>query len=243
MVEAFNNARSQDTNLARYEVPTFVPLDALVDIVQPPITNNKSTWGFNHPITGKLLCPLQLIPEYEEDPMWAPITYATSWIEGLTHFTDYSRTRLRMWQSGCMPMINENGHHSSTPQELSIMSTSLTRIYSVGRFLSEYVLSPFALSNSQLKYLQTLWMIYRGKSSVFTSHRSAPKPSQAEMHGMHEVFPKAVAYAAVQVSYTIIQSSPSHSISFAGLLQPLLPRWLEHRGSVLQTQCFLRQVC
>ena len=69
MVEAFNNARSQDTNLAHYEVPTFIPLDPLVDVVQPPITNNKSTRGFNHPIVGKLLCPLWLIPEYEEDPM------------------------------------------------------------------------------------------------------------------------------------------------------------------------------
>jgi hypothetical protein len=42
MVESFNNARSQDTNSARYEVPTFVPLDPLVDVVQPPITNHKS---------------------------------------------------------------------------------------------------------------------------------------------------------------------------------------------------------
>ena len=102
---------------------------------------------------------------------------------------------------------------------------------------------PLALSNSQLKYIQTLQIIYMGKSSAFTGHCSAPKPSQAEMHGMHEVFPKAVTYAAVQVSYTITQSSPSHSIGFAGLLRPLLPWWLEHRGSVLQTQCFLRQVC
>ena len=66
-------------------------------------------------------------------------------------------------------------------------------------------------------------MIYMGKSSAFTGHCSAPKPSQAEMHGMREVFPKAVAYAAIQVNYTITQSSPSHSIGFAGLLWPLLP--------------------
>jgi hypothetical protein len=43
-------------------------------------------------------------------------------------------------------------------------------------------------------------MIYTGKNSALTGHRSAPKPSQAEMHGMREVFPEAVAYAAVQVS-------------------------------------------
>ena len=39
-----------------------------------------------------------------------------------------------------------------------------------------------------------------GKGSAFTGYRSAPKRSQAEMHGMREVFPEAVAYAAVQVS-------------------------------------------
>ena len=56
----------------------------------------------------------------------------------------------------------------------------------------------FGLSCSWLNYQQTLRMIYTGKSSAFTGHRSAPKPSQAEMHGMREVFPEAVAYAAVQ---------------------------------------------
>jgi hypothetical protein len=47
-------------------------------------------------------------------------------------------------------------------------------------------------------------MIYTGKSSAFTGHRSAPKPSQAEMHGMREVFPESVAYAAVQVSMQLL---------------------------------------
>ena len=69
MIESFGNARALDTNAARYGVPTFVPLDPLVDVVQPPITNDKSARGFNHPIVGKLLCPLRLLPEYEADPM------------------------------------------------------------------------------------------------------------------------------------------------------------------------------
>ena len=69
MIEAFGNARAQDTNSARYEVPTFVPLDPLVDVVQPPISRNKSARGFNHPVIGKLLCPLRLLPEFEADPM------------------------------------------------------------------------------------------------------------------------------------------------------------------------------
>ena len=76
MVESFNNARSQDSNSARYGVPTFVPLDPQVDVVEPPITNNKSVWGFNHPVVGKLLCPLRLIPEYET---WVVATCTDSW--------------------------------------------------------------------------------------------------------------------------------------------------------------------
>lgn len=47
-------------------------------------------------------------------------------------------------------------------------------------------------------------MIYTGKGSAFTGYRSAAKPSQAEMHGMREVFPEAVAYAAVQVRLNYI---------------------------------------
>jgi hypothetical protein len=69
MVEAFGKARAQGTNSACYDVPTFVPLDPLVDVVQPPITNDKSARGFNHPVVGKLLCPLRLLPEYEADPV------------------------------------------------------------------------------------------------------------------------------------------------------------------------------
>jgi len=68
MVEAFSNTRASDTNSAHYKVPAFVPLDPLVDVVQPPITSNKSARGFNHPVIGKLLCPLRLLPEYKEDP-------------------------------------------------------------------------------------------------------------------------------------------------------------------------------
>ena len=69
MVDTFGTARASDTNSAHYEVATFIPLDPLVDVVQPPITSNKSAQGFNHPVVGKLLCPLRLLPEYEEDPM------------------------------------------------------------------------------------------------------------------------------------------------------------------------------
>ena len=69
MVESFSNARAEDTNSACYGVPMFIPLNPLVNVVQPPITNVKSARGFNHPIVGKLLCPLWLLPGYEVDLM------------------------------------------------------------------------------------------------------------------------------------------------------------------------------
>lgn len=47
---------------------------------------------------------------------------------------------------------------------------------------------------------QGLRLIYTGESSVLTGHRAATKPSQAEIHGMREVTPEAVAYTACQVS-------------------------------------------
>ena len=73
-------------------------------------------------------------------------------------------------------------------------------------------------------------MIYTGKGSAFTGYRSAPKHSQAEMHGMREVFPEAVAYAAVQVSPHRPNRSRNISQTLSGLLRPLLPRRLGHRG-------------
>ena len=48
MTESFNNARTQDANSVPQPVPTFVPLDPLMDVVQPPITDDKSTRGLNH---------------------------------------------------------------------------------------------------------------------------------------------------------------------------------------------------
>jgi hypothetical protein len=57
----------------------------------------------------------------------------------------------------------------------------------------------FYILSSPCNIFQGLHAIFTGKSSAFTGHRAASKPSQAEMHGMRQVFPEAVAYAAVQV--------------------------------------------
>lgn len=56
---------------------------------------------------------------------------------------------------------------------------------------------------------KSLRAIFTGKSSAFTGYRSASKRSQAELHKMREVFPEAVAYAAVQVgpSFCLLAST------------------------------------
>ena len=59
---------------------------------------------------------------------------------------------------------------------------------------------------------------------------SAPKHSQAEMHGMHEVFPEAVTYAAVQVSFELSVYTKIDQMDLPGLLQPLLPQRLGYQG-------------
>ena len=56
-----------------------------------------------------------------------------------------------------------------------------------------------SIISSSCDVFQGLRALFTGKSSAFTGHRAASKPSQAEMHGMRKVFPEAVAYAAVQV--------------------------------------------
>lgn len=63
------DARAQDTNLIRYEVPKYIPLDYKTASVMPPITGGeKSTRGFSHPVIAKLLCPLRYHGRFQADP-------------------------------------------------------------------------------------------------------------------------------------------------------------------------------
>ena len=70
LVRAMGEARAQDTNILRYEVPKFIPLNYKTDSVMPPITGGeKSGQGFSHPATGRLLCPLRYLDRFDFDPM------------------------------------------------------------------------------------------------------------------------------------------------------------------------------
>jgi len=63
-------ARSHDTNVVRYEIPKYIPLNYKKESVMPPITGGeKSGRGFSHLATGKLLCPLRYLDRFQADPM------------------------------------------------------------------------------------------------------------------------------------------------------------------------------
>ncbi|KAF8998816.1 hypothetical protein BDQ17DRAFT_1171359, partial [Cyathus striatus] len=47
--------------------------------------------------------------------------------------------------------------------------------------------------------IRTLHALYTGQSSALTGHRTAMRESQGELHEMRELFPEAIAYAAVEV--------------------------------------------
>jgi uncharacterized protein DUF6698 len=64
------DARAQDTNIIRYEIPKYIPLNYKTDPLVPPITRGeKSGRGFSHPAIAKLLCPLRYLDRFQADPM------------------------------------------------------------------------------------------------------------------------------------------------------------------------------
>ena len=70
LVRAMGEARATDTNVLRYEIPKYIPLNYKTESVMPPITGGeKSGRGFSHPATGKLLCPLRYLNHFQVDPM------------------------------------------------------------------------------------------------------------------------------------------------------------------------------
>jgi hypothetical protein len=69
LVRAMGDARAQDTNILRYEIPRYIPLNYKTESVMPPITGGeKSGRGFSHPATGRLLCPLRYLDRFQADP-------------------------------------------------------------------------------------------------------------------------------------------------------------------------------
>ncbi|KAF9033837.1 hypothetical protein BJ165DRAFT_1514308 [Panaeolus papilionaceus] len=64
-----SEAKNSDTNTLRHLITKILPENPNRDVIDPPLTGkSKSERGFNHKMTGALLCPLSLRAEYDRDP-------------------------------------------------------------------------------------------------------------------------------------------------------------------------------
>jgi len=70
LVTASNEARSEDSGSLKHNGIVYIPKNPETDVVRPPIprTQSKAFRGFNHPDTGRLLCPRRYIKEFDRDP-------------------------------------------------------------------------------------------------------------------------------------------------------------------------------
>ncbi|PPQ78450.1 hypothetical protein CVT24_001580 [Panaeolus cyanescens] len=63
-------AKNSDTSTLRHLISKIIPENTQRDVVSPPIASDaKGERGFNHQMTGALLCPLQQRTEYDQDPI------------------------------------------------------------------------------------------------------------------------------------------------------------------------------
>lgn len=70
MNKAVTSARSDDISSLKRDGLGYIALDlpggAIVPII--PAKASKSVRGFNHPVLGRLLCPLRYLAAFEADP-------------------------------------------------------------------------------------------------------------------------------------------------------------------------------
>ena len=70
MTRAAGHARSDDSGSLREDGLNYVACDRprkLLEPVIPSRSTKSSTRGFNHPVIGRLLCPIKYICMYDED--------------------------------------------------------------------------------------------------------------------------------------------------------------------------------
>ena len=62
-------ARSADTSSIKRELNLYTPFDHTQKPLEPSVgPNDKSAFGFNHKQLGRLLCPVNMVDEYDLDP-------------------------------------------------------------------------------------------------------------------------------------------------------------------------------
>lgn len=62
-----SNSRSTDANRLKVYTADYVPLDPEKEKVVLSIGRSKTDRGFNHPVLGRLLLPVDLLGEYDEN--------------------------------------------------------------------------------------------------------------------------------------------------------------------------------
>jgi hypothetical protein len=76
MNKALRGARSDDCGSLREAGLTYVAIDTLSKVLEPPILPGNAklgTQGFYHPVLGRLLCPLKYIEEFDTDPAYVQV--------------------------------------------------------------------------------------------------------------------------------------------------------------------------
>lgn len=67
--EHFLGARQNDTTKLKKAGLAYIPLNPLVEHLEPPLMgNHKSERGTQHPMIAKMLCPARLIKDFEANP-------------------------------------------------------------------------------------------------------------------------------------------------------------------------------
>ena len=124
MVRAAGEARAQDTNNLRYEIPNYIPLEYQMESVTPPIARGeKSGRGFSHPATAKLLCPLRYLDRLQADPMYVHISISTGNLSPHLLLAS-SKMKSKTERSNFAQVTKETGPHFSIPKTCHIMNWS-----------------------------------------------------------------------------------------------------------------------
>jgi hypothetical protein len=70
MVSNMRDARASDSNIVKYNIPEWIPVDPKKDSIQPPIIGTKKdSRGWYHNGTAEALTPLSRLDEFKTNPL------------------------------------------------------------------------------------------------------------------------------------------------------------------------------
>ena len=68
MTQAVGSARSDDISSLRTDGLAYIAVDLPTKVIDPPIqpkAPKAATRGFNHPVLGRLLCPIKHLKDFD----------------------------------------------------------------------------------------------------------------------------------------------------------------------------------